>query len=229
MKNLVNYETRGQIAIATMDDGKVNAMSVAMMDAINHALDQAESDNAVVILTGRQGIFSAGFDLSVFKQGPERLREMIKTGAELAERVMGFPMPVVTACNGHAYPMGAFLMLSADARVGVDGPYNIGMNEVAIGITVPQFAIEIAKHRLTPAYFNRAVCNAEMFSPADAVKAGFLDLVVTEEELLEVSIQKAEELCKLDLNSYRATKKKAKREAFTAVRRAIESELTLAV
>ena len=226
MNNLVSYEKSDEFATITMDDGKVNVMSIPMMKEINHALDQAERDRTVVILTGRQGIFSAGFDLSVFDQGPERLQEMIRTGAELAERVMAFPTPVVTACNGHAYPMGAFLMLSADIRIGAKGPYKIGMNEVAIGITVPLFAIEIAKHRLTPAYFNRAVVNAEMFSPDQAVDAGFLDRAVAE-DLLAVSKQSAKRLCELDMASYRATKTKAKGSTLTALRHAIETELTL--
>ncbi len=227
MSNLVSYEKSDDFATITMDDGKVNVMSIPMMKEINHALDQAEVDSTVVILTGRQGIFSAGFDLSVFDQGPERLQEMIRTGAELAERVMAFPTPVVTACNGHAYPMGAFLMLSADIRIGANGPYKIGMNEVAIGITVPLFAIEIAKHRLAPAYFNRSVVNAEMFSPDEAVDAGFLDRAVAEEDLLAVSKQSAKRLCELDMMSYRATKTKAKGSTLTALRQAIETELIL--
>ena len=227
MSNLVSYEKSDEFATITMDDGKVNVMSVPMMKEINHALDQAEVDSAVVILTGRQGIFSAGFDLSVFGDGPEHLQEMIRTGAELAERVMAFPTPVVAACNGHAYPMGAFLMLSADIRIGAKGPYRIGMNEVAIGITVPLFAIEIAKHRLTPAYFNRAVVNAEMFSPDEAVDAGFLDRAVAEEDLLEVSKQSAKRLCGLDMASYRATKTKAKASTLGMLKRAIETELAL--
>ena len=227
MSNLVSYQRSDEFATITMDDGKVNAMSVPMMNEINHALDQAEVDNTVVILTGRQGIFSAGFDLSVFDQGPESLLEMMTTGAELAKRVMAFPTPVVTVCNGHAYPMGAFLMLSADIRIGARGPYKIGMNEVAIGITVPLFAIEIAKHRLTPAYFNRAVVNAEMFSPDEAVSAGFLDQAVPEQDLLDVSKQSARHLCELDMASYRATKTKTKGSTLTALSHAIETELTL--
>jgi enoyl-CoA hydratase len=227
VNSLVSYEKSDEFVTITMDDGKVNVMSMPMMTEINQALDQAEADGAVVILTGRQGIFSAGFDLSVFRQGPERLLEMMTTGAELAGRVMAFPTPVVTACNGHAYPMGAFLMLSADIRIGAEGPYRIGMNEVAIGITVPLFAIEIAKHRLTPAYFSRAVVNAEMFSPDAAIAAGFLDRVVPEEELLDASKQSARYLCGLDMASYRATKTKAKGSTLTGLRHAIETELTL--
>ena len=59
---------------------------------------------------------------------------MVRLGAELALRVLSFPRPVAIACNGHAYPMNAFLMLAADIRIGTEGAFGIGMNEVAIGI-----------------------------------------------------------------------------------------------
>lgn len=117
-------------------------MNIAMLDELHGAFDQASKDNAIVILIGREGIFSSGFDLNVFGQGAEMVLRMLTLGAELAEKVLSFPMPVITACNGHALPMGAFLMLSADRRICTEGEYKIGMNEVAIGLTVPYFAIE---------------------------------------------------------------------------------------
>ena len=75
---------------------------------------------------------------------------MLKLGATLYERMLSFPTPVVVACTGHAVAAGAFLVLSADARVGVDGPFQVCMNEVRIGLTMPWFAIEVARQRLTP-------------------------------------------------------------------------------
>ena len=108
---------------------------------------------------------------------------MVKAGAELALRILSFPSPVVAACQGNAYPMGAFLIMSSDHRIAAEGDYRIGMNEVAIGLTVPRFAIEVARQRLTPAYFSRVVMTAEMFGPAEAVTAGFFDRVVPADRL----------------------------------------------
>src|SRR5205085_7112745 len=115
----------------------------------------------------------AGFDLKVFKQGREATLDMLRLGATLIERILGFPSPVVTVCTGHAYPMGAFLMLSADRRIGATGEFRIGLNEVAIGLTLPLFAIETARQRLSPAYFQRCV-TGEMYGPEEAIRAGFL-------------------------------------------------------
>ena len=106
MGTRVSYEHSEGISTINMDDGKVNAMSVAMMEEINAALDQAQENGSVVVLTGREGVFSAGFDLAVFKQGMEPLMEMLRAGAKLAERMLSFPSPIVAACSGHAIAMG---------------------------------------------------------------------------------------------------------------------------
>jgi enoyl-CoA hydratase len=226
MGRLATYEREGRIASIRMDDGKVNAFSIAMLRAIHDALDAAERDGAVVVLSGREGIFSAGFDLNVFARGQDEILEMLLLGATLAERILSFPTPVVGACTGHALPAGAFLLLSADCRIGVDGPFHIGLNEVRIGMTVPWFAIEIARQRLHPAHFDRAVVNSTMYSPHDALAAGFLDLVVTESELPAASLEAAEALAQLDPAAHAATKLRARAGALRAVRSAIESELT---
>lgn len=225
MSDLVAYELSDGIASLTMDDGKVNAMSIPMLEALHAALDRAETDGAVVLLTGRDGIFSAGFDLKVFPQGRGPTRTMLHLGATLAERILSFPFPVVTACNGHAYPMGAFLMLCADRRLAAEGAFRIGMNEVAIGMTLPLFAIEIARQRLTPAYFNRAV-TGDMVAPQEAVVAGFLDAVVPANELAARSREVAAGLSSIDLDAHHKTKVRLRAASLEALRAAIESELT---
>ncbi|HVH16883.1 MAG TPA: crotonase/enoyl-CoA hydratase family protein, partial [Myxococcota bacterium] len=134
------------IAWIELDDGKVNALSPEMIDELGLALDAAERAGALAVLRGREGIFSAGFDLKTFQRGAAAGVAMVRAGAELVLRLLAFPRPVLTVCTGHAYPAGAFLMLAADVRLGTTGPWKIGMNETAIGLTVPKFAIELARH-----------------------------------------------------------------------------------
>jgi enoyl-CoA hydratase len=224
MTNLVSYELSDRIATLTMDDGKVNAMSIEMLGALHAAFDRAEADEAIVLLRGRAGIFSAGFDLKVFGSGEGPTLKMLRLGATLAARILGFPTPVVTACTGHAYPAGAFLMLAADRRLGIEGPFRIGLNEVAIGLTIPLFAVEVARHRLTPAYFQRAV-TGDLYPPAEAVVAGFLDEIVPAEELATVSREVASGLTKIDLAAHRGTKSRVRAAVIEAIRAAIEAEL----
>lgn len=226
MPALVSYCHDPDTGVATlrMDDGKVNAMSIPMLEALHGAFARAEADRAVVLLSGREGIFSAGFDLKTFGEGRDAALRMLRLGATLAERILSFPLPVVTACTGHAYPMGAFLMLAADRRLGVDGPFRIGMNEVAIAMTLPWFAVEIARHRLTPAAFHRTV-TGDMYTPRDSIAAGFLDEVVPEPELAARSREVAVGLTAIDYDAHRETKLKVRDQALRALRGAIEGEL----
>jgi enoyl-CoA hydratase len=225
MTDPTTYELDGQIATITIDDGKVNALSIGTLEAIHAALDKVQRDGAVLVLTGRERFFSAGFDLQVFAGPRKQIVEMVRLGATLAERLLSFPTPVVIACSGHAVAAGSFPLLAADFRIGVAGPFQIGLNEVKIGITVPWFAIELARHRLHPAHFDRAVVTAHMYGPDEAVVAGLLDQVVPVGELASASLKAATALAALDLPAYAATKHRARARAMEAVRSAIETAL----
>jgi enoyl-CoA hydratase len=224
MKQLVTYRLQDSIATIAMDDGARNVLSPAMFSEIGAAFDRAESDRAVVVLTGREGVFSAGFDLRVLGGGGSDAYEMVKTGFELAERILSFPAPVVVACTGHAVAMGVFLLLSGDYRVGAAGPYKIGANEVAIGITMPFFGVEMCRQRLSPAHFHRAAINAEIYRPEDAVAAGFLDQVVPASDLPETVRSKAAELAKLSPGVHTASKLRVRDHALKSIRAAIEAD-----
>ncbi|MER6000574.1 crotonase/enoyl-CoA hydratase family protein [Nonomuraea angiospora] len=225
MGTLVSYQLKDSVATITMDDGKVNAVSVQMLTELGAALDRAAADSAVVLLEGREGVFSAGFDLKALAAGGDGALALVRGGFELAERLLSFPTPVVAACTGHAVAMGAFLLLSADYRVGAAGPYRLVANEVALGITMPYAAVEILRQRLTPACFTRAVLLAETFSPDDGVAAGFLDRVVEPARVSDVARETAEALTGLNMRAHAATKARARRRTLEAMRAGIAEEL----
>lgn len=228
MNKAISYEVKDGIGVITVDDGKVNVMSLVTLDEISSALDRAEKEGVLVVIRGREGIFSAGFDLKVLASGPSFAKALVRAGADLAKKVLEFPLPVVIACTGHAFPMGAFILLAADYRIGVAGNYRIGLNEVKIGLTVPQFAIELARNRLAPSWYDRTVLNGEMFGPEEAMQAGFLDEVVSPDAVVDSAIQYAIGLKTLDMDSYRGTKKKARAPVIALLDSAIREELTLA-
>lgn len=225
MQTLVSYRSEDSVATITMDDGKVNALSLPMLTEISAALDRAESDGAAVVLTGRPGVFSAGFDLTVLRTGGPGAAAMFRAGFELAERLLSCPVPVTIACTGHAVAMGVFLLLSGDYRVGASGPYKITVNEVAIGLTLPQSAVEICRQRLAPAHFHRAVVNAEVYSPGVAVEAGFLDRVVPPADVPAVARQVAGQLTRLDLPAHLAAKLSAREHTLRTIRAALGAGL----
>jgi enoyl-CoA hydratase len=226
MADLVTYERDGPVSTVTMDDGKVNVFSFDMLRSLHEAFDQAERDETVMLLTGRPGYFSAGFDLNVFREGgADATRELLTLGATLAERILLFPAPVVVACPGHAFPAGAFLLMAADERIGAAGPYKLGLNEVRIGLTLPWFAIVLARHRFTPSHFDHATVTGTMFDPEGAREAGLLDAVVAPGELAATARVAADDLATLDRRAHVGTKRRARQAVATELRAAIESEL----
>lgn len=192
----VTTERNGNVLVVHVDDGKANALSRATIAEIMAALDAAEGDESVgaVVLHGRPGKFSAGFDLSVMGSGDfTAVATLMCDGGDLVRRIYGLPVPVVVACTGHALAAGAFVLLAADLRVGADVACKIGLNEVAIGIVLPDWAITMCHERLSKRHIQRAVLLAEVTGPAGAVEAGFLDVVVPEGEVLSAAVARATE------------------------------------
>ncbi len=225
MAELVTYNRTDHVSTISMDDGKVNVFSIPMLRALHEAFDEAERDGTVVLLTGRPGCFSAGFDLQVLAGPPEDVVTLLRLGATLAERILSFPAPVAVACTGHAFPAGAFLLMAADTRVGADGPFKLGLNEVRIGLTLPWFALVLARHRLTPAHFDHAAVTGAMFDPQAAREAGLLDAVVPPHELDSVALAAAQDLTTLDRRAHTATKLRARQPVLDELRSSIENEL----
>lgn len=207
----VRYCLDGHIATICIDDGKRNALSPAVLREIYRALDQAESDRATVIITGREEVFSAGFDLNVMKRGGMEALRMLKSGYVLTARLLAYPHPVVAACNGHVLAMGVFLMLSADYVVGTRGNFKVSANEVAIGLTLPRVAAAMLRHRLTPAAYQRSAILSEYFDVESAHRAGFFDELVDPGELTCRAQARAAALCELDQQAHSATKRRIRK------------------
>jgi len=203
----LTYEKLDEISIIRMDDGKANAMGSEMIAEVNEALDRAEEESRAVLITGRPGLLSGGFDLNVIRSGDAAsIQSMINVGTKLLMRIYGFPKPIVMATGGHGVALGGFLLLAADYRLGVVGDYKIGLNEVAIGMTLPPFALMLAKSRIANQYLTDAAITANLYDPEGAVQAGFLDEVSDPEELMPRSIQKTQALAQLDPSAFERTK-----------------------
>ncbi|MBA1238815.1 crotonase/enoyl-CoA hydratase family protein [Pseudomonas kunmingensis] len=221
MSELVSYQFEDGVATLTLCNGKVNALSPAVFEALNAALDRAEQDRAVVIITGQPGILSGGYDLKVMTSSPQNAMTLVATGSTFTRRMLAHPFPIIVACPGHAIAKGAFLLLSADYRIGVEGPFHIGLNEVQIGMTMHHAGIELARDRLRKSAFHRSVINGEMFDPAGAVDAGFLDKVVPAGELLAVAKASAEQLKKINMVAHKNTKLKVRKALLETLDQAI--------
>ena len=223
----VSFSMVDQIAVIQVDDGKVNALSHDVVAALDAALQQAEEAKAgAVMLAGRPGRFCAGFDLSVMSQGMDAARDLVRKGAEMMLRLFTFPAPVVMACTGHAMAGGAVLLLTADHCVGVEGAFKLGLNEVAIGMPVPIFALELARHRLSPRQFTAATILAHVYDPAGALDAGYLHELVPPAELEQRAMDRARALAStLKPRSFGRTKEHARGAIARHISETLEADL----
>ena len=225
----VQYILKDQVATIRIDDGKRNALSPQVLKEIYQALDRAESDRAIVIMTGREDVFSAGFDLHVMKRGGMDALRMLRAGYALTARIMAYPYPVIAACNGHALAMGVFLMLSADYVIGSRGDFKIAANEVAIGLTMPRVAAAMLRHRLNPSAYQRAVTLSHYFDPDTAHSAGFFDELVDPTDLIPKAEACADKYKALDLRAHRATKRRIRAALIRKIRFSIPLDLLDAI
>ena len=226
---IVSYEVEDGIASIRIDDGKRNALAPQVLRELYAAFDRAEADRATVVLTGREDVFSAGFDLKVMNRGGAPALRMLRAGYGLPARVLAYPYPVVAACNGHSMAMGVFLMLSADYVIGSRGDFRIAANEVAIGMTMPRVAAAVLRNRLTPAAFQRAVTLAEFFDVDAAKEAGFFDEVVAPDELLTRARAVALDVSSLDARAHTASKRQVRAALIRKIRYSIPLDLLSAL
>jgi enoyl-CoA hydratase len=206
MSTAVTTTIEDGVAVVRLDDGKVNALSMDVIKHLHAALDQGEGEANAVCILGNAKALSAGFDLSVMRGGAEGMIDLVRTGGQLLMRIYAHPQPTVVGVTGHALAAGALLVLACDTRVGADGPAKIGLNETAIGMTLPTFAVELARDRLSKRYFTRAAVQAEIFSPEGALAAGYLDMIVAAGQCERTAVEEARRLGQLDTNAYAGTK-----------------------
>ncbi len=207
------------VMVTTVNDGKVNALTFELMEGLRSAIATASGQGRPLVITGRDGCLSAGFDLAVVNGGEEdRITALFAEGAELYGAIVAAPIPVIVSCTGHALAGGALLLLSVDYRIGRDGTYRLGLNETRIGLALPNFAVTLATHRLERRFLTAATMFAEVVPPERAVDMGYLDESV--DDPLSRACALAQELASLPQEAFATTKRR--------IRRALQQELEAA-
>jgi enoyl-CoA hydratase len=223
----VSYAIQDHVATVTFDDGKANVYTHEVLDQLHRALDQARADPAearAVMLVGRPGRFSAGFDLATMTASPDAMRALVADGARFVTRLLLEPLPVVAACTGHALAAGALVLLAADHRIGMAGDWRIGLNEVAIGMALPVWAVELARYRMPAGQFDRILLG-EIGGPEEACAAGFLDRVVAPDDLLTEATATATRLAALRTGAVAGTKERARTELARRMLEGLDDDL----
>lgn len=220
----VTVEMTGDVAVIRIDDGKANALSPALIDQFVTALSSTAAGPGAVVVAGRPGRFSAGFDLSVMTAGADAARALLRDGTELLLAMYSHPRPVVVAATGHALAAGALMLLAADLRIGAEGDFKIGLNEHAIGMPLPAFALELAADRLSRRHLTRATALAEIYDPTGAIDAGYLD--ETAADPVAEAVDRATSISEtIDMTAFAGTRARMRSALVERVRAGLDEDL----
>lgn len=218
----ISLTVKDGVALLQLDDGKVNALSAALLQAFEEKFEEAEQLAKAVVIAGRAKVFSAGFDLNAFKsKDREAAQALARRALTLLDRLLGSPLPVVAASTGHSLALGAYLLLACDLRIGARGSFKYGFTETASGVDIPPSGVAMALARLNPKYLNAALVQSRIFDPDAALEAGFLDEIVEEPALIDRAMTSAGALAGLPQKAYAANKA----ALFQATRAAVRADL----
>jgi|TARA_Y200000002_G_C22621317_1_gene638305 enoyl-CoA hydratase len=206
-EKIATFKKEEDISIITLDDGKANVFSSEMSQQVNDCLDQVETEKGCLIITGKEGMFSAGLDLKTIQSGDmEKILDMSSSAFKLLARIFSFPRPVIAACSGHGIALGTFLICCCDYRIGIKGDFMLGANEMRTNMVIPTPILELIKFRVNNSHKYRAVLGAEMYTLEKAKEAGLMDDVVNPEDLMQAAMEKAKDLATMGHPSYTLTK-----------------------
>jgi Delta3-Delta2-enoyl-CoA isomerase len=208
MSETIRYAVRDNLAEITLDDGKVNAMSMVFFDGLNAALDRAEQEKpGAVVIAGRAGMFSAGLNLKLLPTlPPEELHRTMLAFGRTMLRVFMFPIPTVAAVTGHAIAGGAMLSFACDKRFVADGPFRLHLNETQIGLVLPTWAITLAQSAVPSRWHTEAILHARPYAPAEALERGIIDGVSPPDRVLDDARAAAAPLAALSQPAYAGSK-----------------------
>ncbi|MET0330003.1 MAG: enoyl-CoA hydratase/isomerase family protein [Dyella sp.] len=215
MLDIIPHEAITEIRLARPP---VNALDRSLLLALTEAIEQAPLNGTRgIVLSGAQGMFSAGVDVPALL-GKDRAtvrdywRDFFGTCAALARS----PIPVVAAITGHSPAGGAVLALFCDYRVMAQGPFRIGLNEVQVGLWVPD-CIQLALRRVVGAYrAERLLVSGAMIDAEQALACGFVDETTGVEQVTTRALHWLRELLALPAHAMLTTRRLARADLIAA-------------
>ena len=192
---------------------------------IHAALDRADAEAKAVLLVGREGRFCAGFDLKTMMSGLEAATRLVSAGADMYLRLYAFPLPVVAACTGHALAGGALLLLVSDTRIGAEGDFKIGLNEVSIAMPLPILAQELARDRLAIRHLTEATLQARVYTPDGAAEVGYLNRLADADALFDEAFAEAKRLGQLPRAAHARTKTTLRERTIAYIRETLATDM----
>lgn len=202
-----------------LDRGKSNAIHMDVVRELLDVLLAAKDDPAIegIVLSGKEHFFSSGLDLiTLYDYDRVQMEEFWHLFMMLLKELVSFPKPSVAAITGHSPAGGCVLAICCDYRVMVAGEYIIGLNEVPVGIIVPQSVFTLYSFWLGQATAYRSLLEGKLFKPEEALAVGLVDELVSFDRIQNAALKKVKAVTQFEKGAWQATKLNLRKELIEA-------------
>ncbi len=219
MPTVHTADREGGVRVLTLDRPPANAEDETLLADLGTALAAARAEDTVraVVLSGAGTFFSAGFDLAAPRRDEAAAQRIGQLFRDTHLALLGLAKPTLAMVNGHAIAGGFVLALACDYRLGLDGEYRVGLNEVAIGASFPRAAFEIVRLRLTHARASELMLGAALYPVREAVRLGLVEELLPADRLEATVLRRAARLGAFPREAYAHTKTALVAEAIARI------------
>ena len=218
--NTIKVNIKDKIAVLSMNRGKSNAINAEMVTELHQMVRNIENDDSIagLILTGKDGFFSAGLDLiELYNYDEETIKKFWIDFLDLITTLVSFQKPMIAAISGHSPAGGCVLALCCDYRIMAEGKFIIGLNEVPIGIIIPESIFHLYSFWLGQANAYRFLLEGKLMHTQQALSTGLIDEVVNPESILHAAERKMLTYIQLERNAWQQSKKNMRAELLKKV------------
>ncbi|MBB5620173.1 enoyl-CoA hydratase/carnithine racemase [Pedobacter cryoconitis] len=217
--NTINVTIKDRLALITLNRGKSNALNREMITELTDMLHNIANDDNIggVIIAGRDNFFSAGLDLiELYGYNEEEAESFWHLFLAFIAKITAFKKPMVAAINGHSPAGGCVIALACDARVMAEGKFIIGLNEVPVGIIVPESIFSLYAFWLGKGHATRSLLEGRLFSPEEALNIGLVDELVNQDSIMTAAERKIRKYMALEPNTWQQSKLNIRKELIAA-------------
>lgn len=217
--NTIRVTIKDHLSIITLDRDKSNALNREMITELNDMLKHIAADKNIagVIITGKDHFFSAGLDLiELYNYTEDQATAFWNLFLDFNATITSFPKPLVAAINGHSPAGGCVIALACDYRIMAEGQYIIGLNEVPVGIIVPNSIFKLYSFWIGEAHATRSLLEGKLFTPDEAIQIGLVDELVNPASILTAAERKVRKYMAMESNTWGQSKVNIRRELIAA-------------
>jgi 3,2-trans-enoyl-CoA isomerase len=207
--NTIKVNIKDRIAVLSLDRGRSNAINSEMISELHQMIKNIENDDNIagLIITGKEGFFSAGLDLiELYDYDEQKIRQFWIDFLSMVTAMVSFRKPMVAAISGHSPAGGCVLALCCDYRVMAEGKYIIGLNEVPVGIIVPESIFHLYAFWIGNAPAYRNMLEGKLMSTEEALSSRLVDELVKPESILYAAERRIQKYIQLDARTWQQSK-----------------------